>query len=48
MLQDIRNGKVTEAEELMGYLIRKADSYKKPVSTVKTIYHLLKSKEHAQ
>ena len=47
MLQDIRNGKVTEAEELMGYLIRKADSYNKPVSTVKTVYHLLKSKEHA-
>ena len=46
MLQDIRNGKVTEAEELMGYLIRKADSYNKPVRTVKTIYHLLKSKEH--
>ncbi len=46
MLQDIRKGKVTEAEEMVGYLLKKADKYEKSISTTKTIFLLLKSKEH--
>lgn len=45
MLQDIRRGKVTEAEELVGYLIHKASEYDKPVDTIRTVYLLLKSRE---
>ncbi|MEW9502070.1 ketopantoate reductase family protein [Jeotgalibacillus marinus] len=45
MLQDVRKGKVTEADELIGYLINKASVYKKSLNTVKTVYYLLKSRE---
>ena len=47
MLQDIRKGKVTEADEMVGYLMSKGNEYKRSVNAVKTIYLLLKSKEHA-
>ncbi len=46
MLQDIRKGKVTEAEELVGYLVNKAYVHKKSINTLKTVYLLLKSKEN--
>lgn len=46
MLQDIRKGKVTEADEMVGYLMSKGNEYKQSVNTAKTIYLLLKSKEH--
>ncbi len=45
MLQDIRKGKVTEAEELIGYLMKQADVHGKSINTLKTVYLLLKSKE---
>ncbi|MFJ8063196.1 ketopantoate reductase family protein [Psychrobacillus sp. NPDC096426] len=45
MLQDIRKGKVSEAEELVGYLVKKADGHGKSINTLKTVYLLLKSKE---
>ena len=45
MLQDIRKGKVSEAEELVGYLVNKAEVYGKSINTLKTVYLLLKSKE---
>lgn len=46
MLQDIRNGKVTEADELIGYLIKKANLHNKSINAVKTVYLLLKNREH--
>lgn len=46
MLQDIRKGKVTEAEEMVGYILKKADGFDKPIGTTKAIFLLLKSKEH--
>lgn len=45
MLQDIRNGKTTEADELIGYLIKKAAEHENSVPTIKTVFLLLKSKE---
>ncbi|RNF40221.1 ketopantoate reductase family protein [Planococcus salinus] len=45
MLQDIRNGKTTEADELVGYLIDKAEEYGRSVDTIRTVYLLLKSRE---
>ncbi|NYF23744.1 ketopantoate reductase family protein [Sporosarcina sp. JAI121] len=46
MLQDIRKGKVTEADELIGYVLKKAHEHKSPMNTLKTVYLLLKSIEN--
>ena len=45
MLQDIRDGKVTECGELVGYLINRAKVHDKSINAVKTIYLILKSIE---
>lgn len=46
MLQDIRNGKVTEADELVGYVLDKAKIHGLSIDTLKTIYFILKNKEN--
>ncbi|MEH7247804.1 ketopantoate reductase family protein [Neobacillus niacini] len=45
MLQDIRNGKPTEADEMIGYLTNKSKIYNQPINAIETIYSLLKNKE---
>jgi 2-dehydropantoate 2-reductase len=45
MLQDIRNGKPTEADEMIGYLANKSKIYNQPINAIETIYSLLKNKE---
>lgn len=47
MLQDIRKGKVTEADELVGYLTEKAEVHKISINALQTVYLLLKNKENA-
>ncbi|MFD1927967.1 ketopantoate reductase family protein [Sporosarcina siberiensis] len=46
MLQDIRKGKVTEADELVGYVLDKAEIHGLSIDTLKTIYFILKNKEN--
>jgi len=46
MLQDIRKGKVTEADELVGYVLEKAEIHSLSIETLKTIYFILKNKEN--